>query len=212
MISGMTTRSRRQQRHDHRLRELVQRTGNTAIATALGVPRSTARGWLVAAPNVVVSPEGDDLTDPELRQKILKLRRRVEKPAGSLAVQLIRSELGSHPFTPCIPAEMEGGCNGDQSRRRSFGMHDLSHAGDNRVGAIEGPIAVTFSRRGPDQLRAGPASEGSIGGRRAPGTLECDGVATATANREIGRHSVGGSDRRGRRCNRRIGATDSQQR
>jgi hypothetical protein len=134
------------------------------------------------------------------------------REASWISVQLIRSELGSHPFTPCIPAEMEGGCNGDQSRRRSFGMHDLSHAGDNRVGAIEGPIAVTFSRRGPDQLRAGPASEGSIGGRRAPGTLECDGVATATANREIGRHSVGGSDRRGRRCNRRIGATDSQQR
>jgi hypothetical protein len=76
MISCMTTRSRRQQRYDHRLRELVQRTGNVAIATALGVPRSTARGWLVAGPNVVVSLDGDDRTAQDLRQEIPKLRQR----------------------------------------------------------------------------------------------------------------------------------------
>jgi hypothetical protein len=88
MISQMMTRSRRQQRYDHRLRDLVQRTGNMAIATALGVPRSTARGWLVAAPNVVVGLEGDDLTDQDLRQEILKLRRRVEKLAALLRLAL----------------------------------------------------------------------------------------------------------------------------
>jgi hypothetical protein len=72
MISCMTTRSRRQQRYDHRLRDLVQRTGDLSIATDLGVPCSTARGWLVAAPTVVVGLEGDDLTDQDLRQEILK--------------------------------------------------------------------------------------------------------------------------------------------
>jgi putative transposase len=93
MISCMTTRSRRQQRYDHRLRELVRRTGNMAIATALGVPRSTARGWLGAAPTVVVSLEAADLTEPELRQEILKLRRRVEKLAAllRLALALLRA-------------------------------------------------------------------------------------------------------------------------
>jgi len=91
-------------------------------------------------------------------------------------------------------------------------MHDLSRDGDNPVGAIEGPITVTFSRRGPHQLDAGPASEGSIGDRSAVGTLECGGAATATAKREIERSSMGCSDRCGRRCDRRIGATDSQQR
>ena len=55
MIIRMRTTSRPQQRYDHRLRDLVQRTGDLTIATDLGVPRSTARGWLGAAPTVVVA-------------------------------------------------------------------------------------------------------------------------------------------------------------
>ena len=46
------------------------------------------RGWLGAAPTVVVSLEGADLTEPELRQEILKLRRRVEKLAALLRLAL----------------------------------------------------------------------------------------------------------------------------
>jgi putative transposase len=92
MIIRMTTRSG-QQRYDHRLRDLVQRTGDLTIATDLGVPRSTARGWLGATPRVVVSLEAADLTEPELRQEILKLRRRVEKLAAllRLALALLRA-------------------------------------------------------------------------------------------------------------------------
>jgi transposase InsO family protein len=78
----MTTTSRPQQRYDHRLRDLIQRTGDLTIATDLGVPRSTARGWLGAAPTAVVSLEVANLTELELRQEILKLRRRVEKLVG----------------------------------------------------------------------------------------------------------------------------------
>jgi transposase InsO family protein len=88
MIIRMTTRSRPQPRYDHRLRDLVQRTGDLTMATDLGVPRSTARGWRGAAPTVVVSLEGADLTEPELRQEILKLRRRVEKLAALLRLAL----------------------------------------------------------------------------------------------------------------------------
>jgi hypothetical protein len=55
MIVTMTTTGRPQQRYDHRLRNLVQRTGDVTVATDLGIPRSTARGWLGAAPTVVVS-------------------------------------------------------------------------------------------------------------------------------------------------------------
>jgi hypothetical protein len=58
MILRMTTTSRPQQRDDHRLRDLVQRTGELTIATDLGVPRSTARGWRGAASTVVVSLKG----------------------------------------------------------------------------------------------------------------------------------------------------------
>jgi hypothetical protein len=40
-IIRMPTMSRPEQRYDHRLRDLVQRTGDLIIATDLGVPRST---------------------------------------------------------------------------------------------------------------------------------------------------------------------------
>ena len=88
MIIRMTTASRPQQRYDHRLRDLVQRTGDLTIATDLGVPRSTARGWLRAKPTIVVSLEVADLTEQELLEEILKLRRRVEKLAALLRLAL----------------------------------------------------------------------------------------------------------------------------
>src|SRR6516225_1619270 len=87
MICLMTT-ARPQQRYDHRLRELVQRTGNPTIATDRGVPRSTARGWLRTLPTVVVTVDVADLTELELREEILKLRRRVQKLAALLRLAL----------------------------------------------------------------------------------------------------------------------------
>jgi hypothetical protein len=44
MIISTPTTARPQQRYDHRLRNLVQCTGDVTVATDLGVPRSTARG------------------------------------------------------------------------------------------------------------------------------------------------------------------------
>src|ERR1700730_14592611 len=79
MITLMPTTARPQQRYDHRLRHLVHRTGDVTVATDLGVPRSTARGWLGAASTVVVCLDVADLTEPELQQEVLKLRRRVQK-------------------------------------------------------------------------------------------------------------------------------------
>ncbi len=87
-ILRMTSTSRPQRRYDHRLRQLVQRTGDLTIATDLGVPGSTARGWLAAPPMVVVSVNVADLTEPELRQEILKLRQRVEKLSALLRLAL----------------------------------------------------------------------------------------------------------------------------
>jgi hypothetical protein len=57
MIVSMPTTARPQQRYDHCLRNLVQRSGD---------PRSTARGWLGAAPTVVVCLDAADLTEAEL--------------------------------------------------------------------------------------------------------------------------------------------------
>ena len=93
MIVSMPTTARPQQRYDLRLRDLVQRTGDVTVATDLGVPRSTARGWLGGAPTVVVCLDVVDLTEPELRQEVLKLRRRVQKLSAllRLALALLRT-------------------------------------------------------------------------------------------------------------------------
>ena len=88
MIASMPTTGRPQQRYDHRLRNLVQRTGDVTVATDRGVPRSTARGWLGAAPTVVVGLDVADLTEPELRQEVLNLRRRVLKLRALLRLVL----------------------------------------------------------------------------------------------------------------------------
>src|SRR5215831_15055390 len=74
----MTTPRRPQQRYDHRLRDLVQRTEDVTIATGLGVPRSTARGWLGQAPKVVIRLDVTDLRASELQHDVVELRRRVK--------------------------------------------------------------------------------------------------------------------------------------
>ena len=70
IIISMSITGRTQQRYDHRLRNLVQRTGDVTVATDLGVPRSTARGWLDETPTVVVGLDVTELTEPELRQRL----------------------------------------------------------------------------------------------------------------------------------------------
>jgi len=88
MIISMPTTASPQQRCDHRLRNLVQRTEDLTIATDLGVPRSTARGWLGKTPKIVVSLDVTDLRAPELHQEVLELRRRVKKLTALLRLAL----------------------------------------------------------------------------------------------------------------------------
>ena len=97
MIITMTSTGRRQRRYDHRLRDLVHGTGDVTIATSLGVPRSTARGWLGNGQTVVVSL---DVTNPnvlQLQQEILELRRRVKKLTALL--RLVLALLRTSGFT-----------------------------------------------------------------------------------------------------------------
>ena len=69
---------RRNRIYDHRLVQLVQDTGDITIATGLGVPRSTAAGWLARArPAVTTAPRFDD-TGAELRARIARLKKRVQ--------------------------------------------------------------------------------------------------------------------------------------
>ncbi len=97
MVVAMTRTARPQQRYDHRLRDLVHRSGDVTLATDLGVPRSTARGWLRRAPEVVVSLDVTHLNEQELHQEILRLRRRVQKLAALL--RLVLAVLRASGFT-----------------------------------------------------------------------------------------------------------------
>ena len=89
----MPTAARMQQRYDHRLRNIVQQTGDVTVATDLGIPRSTARGWLSKAPKVVISLDVTDMSASELQQEVVALRRRVKKLTAllRLALALLRS-------------------------------------------------------------------------------------------------------------------------
>jgi putative transposase len=84
----MPTTARPQQRYDHRLRNIVQRTEDLTIATDLGVPRSTARGWLGKTPKIVVSLDVAGLRASELHQEVLELRRRVKRLTALLRLAL----------------------------------------------------------------------------------------------------------------------------
>jgi putative transposase len=93
MIIRMTTSRRQQRRYDHRLRDLVHNTRDVTIATDLGVPRSTARGWRRTAPRVAVTTDVANVKTLELQQDVLELRRRMKKLKAllRLALALLRS-------------------------------------------------------------------------------------------------------------------------
>ena len=75
----MATMARNLRRYDHRLRELVQSTGNIQHAIRRGVPRSTAHGWLQSPRAQVVTVDATDMDVLRLQQELLTLRRRVAK-------------------------------------------------------------------------------------------------------------------------------------
>ena len=80
--------SRTQQCYDHRLRNLVQHTGDLRLASACGVPKSTARGWMGRQPGEVVGLADLTRRETELRCEVMILRRRVGKLAALLRLAL----------------------------------------------------------------------------------------------------------------------------
>jgi len=82
-----------QQVYDHRLRELVWRTGDICIATDSGVPRSTAAGWLRTCPRSVISLDVFDMAHADLQAEVVKLRGRIRILSSivGLLVSLVRA-------------------------------------------------------------------------------------------------------------------------
>ena len=66
---------RTQRSYDHRLLRLVRDTGDASIATRIGVPRSTAAGWLKRPLPAVT-------TAPRLDEPVAALHIRIAKPEG----------------------------------------------------------------------------------------------------------------------------------
>ena len=138
MIVVMTTTGRPQQRYDHGIRDLVHRTGDVTLATDLGVPRSTARGWLGKAPKVAVSLDVTDLRAWELQQEVLELRRRVKKLTALLRLAL--GLLRSSGFTLTHERLSDG-----RAKTRILSAVDRARACVPFAGAPAGPAIVATS-------------------------------------------------------------------
>ena len=172
----MTTALRRQQRYDHRLRELVRRTGELRLATDRGVPRSTARGWLGASPNAVVGlrwsgPDGvrTSAGDPDAAAT----RRRSWRPCSGLRLSCDHAASVGSPASVCWTDPPRRGFCARSSRARTCiplrGILRFLHLSPSRFHAwrrrqracalddqaIMSPLvtAATDARRGPARSR-----------------------------------------------------------
>jgi len=71
------TNTRSKRSDDHRLRDLVQTVGDPDVVADLGVPRSTALGWLRGESRPVITADVLDMDTVRLQAEVLKLRHRV---------------------------------------------------------------------------------------------------------------------------------------
>lgn len=78
--------ARSHQTYDHRLRDLVRQTRDVTVATSVGVPRSTANGWLRESPRATVTVDALSMDGQDLQVEILRLRRRVRKLRAVLRI------------------------------------------------------------------------------------------------------------------------------
>jgi putative transposase len=75
----MNSTIRKRRTYDHRLRDLVRSSGDPQCAIRRGIPRSTARGWLVATNRPVVTAAMVDQDLIRLQAEVLVLRQRLQR-------------------------------------------------------------------------------------------------------------------------------------
>ena len=85
----MTSTTRIQNRYDHLLREHVRSTGDVIYAIQLGVPRSTARGWVNSTPAEVVTLDIVDMDNVRLQQQVLRLQSRLDWVVAVLRLVIV---------------------------------------------------------------------------------------------------------------------------
>ena len=87
-----------QKQYDHRLRRLIQKTGDLDLAVRYGVPRSTARGWLKQANTDVVSIDVLDMDAEALQREVLYLRRRITRLLALLHLVVVAIKVAEFSF------------------------------------------------------------------------------------------------------------------
>lgn len=87
-----TSPARSQRTYDPRLRDHVRTTGDPDVVAELGVPRSTALGWLRGEYAAVVTAQILDMDTTRLQAEVCKLRGRVRMLAAIvlLPIALVR--------------------------------------------------------------------------------------------------------------------------
>lgn len=80
--------TRTQRIYGHRRVRLIRDTGDPSLATRLGVPRSTAAGWVRRARRPVISSPGLDGAPPHLLARLTHLEQRVRRLSALLRVLL----------------------------------------------------------------------------------------------------------------------------
>lgn len=85
----MISTTRTDKRYDYRLRDLVCSAGDISHATRLGVPRSTAQGWLASRPSEVVTVEVANIDLIALQGEVLVLKTRIDWLVAVLRLMVV---------------------------------------------------------------------------------------------------------------------------
>ena len=88
-----------QHTYDHRLVRLVQDTGDITIATGVGVPRSTATGWLRQPRRGVTSTPTCEASAEDLRIRLARMEARLRRGQALLRVLLAVVRIVQPDFT-----------------------------------------------------------------------------------------------------------------
>jgi hypothetical protein len=118
---GMLTATRLQRIYDHRLKELVNETGDIHLAVRRGVPRSTARGWLGRSHENVVTLDVFRSSGKQLREEVVALRRRNRMLRAVLGILV--AVLRTSNFSPAVCHDLRdfrGRYSGTSVRRYPF--------------------------------------------------------------------------------------------
>jgi transposase-like protein len=94
----MSSITQTRRRYDHRLRDFVRSAGDIRHATQLGIPRSTAHGWLASSRSEVVTIDVANKDLVVLQEEVLILRQRIESLLALLRLVVVLLKVSGTPL------------------------------------------------------------------------------------------------------------------